>query len=223
MRKRTWCFVIVLSLFLMLFVASSSWAQAPTQLIVVRASNNTIWKMTCANLTCSGWTQISGMFALQPTLTYDQDLEAYVLIGVSAGNTIWRSTFDIWGDHNNDWVQLSGSTPSPVSVAGGPAVKAWARMNADGTINSCFLCSTDTFYTKRLGTGRYQVDFYDYKDGIHDRPRSAALDSHSSLVYTGTISMANRVGGDWDSAEVWVGTYDSTGAYADRPFTIIIY
>ena len=113
MRKRTWCFAIVLSLFLMLFVASSSWAQI-TSLHVARASNSTLWKMTCVYGSCSGWSQISGSFAAQPTLSYDPAWGRFILMGVSTSGAIWRSTFDgLTGAFNNDWVQLSGTSNSP--------------------------------------------------------------------------------------------------------------
>jgi hypothetical protein len=109
---------ILLSLLFVLSTFALSWAEVPTSLIVVRADNNTLWKMTCLNDACSLWSQISGYFAQQPTLSWDENLRKYVLIGVSTVGTIWRSTFNADGSHNDDWVQLAGSTPSPVAVAG---------------------------------------------------------------------------------------------------------
>jgi hypothetical protein len=105
-------------LFFILVSFAVSWAENPTSLIVVRASNNTLWKATCDGTTCSSWSLISGQFAQQPTLTWDEKLRKYVLIGVSTVGTIWMSTFNADGSHNDNWVQLSGSTPSPVAVAG---------------------------------------------------------------------------------------------------------
>ncbi len=109
---------ILLSLLFVLSTFAISWAEDPTSLIVVRASNNTLWKATCDGTTCSLWSLISGQFAQQPTLTWDEKLRKYVLICVATTGTIWMSTFNADGSHNDNWQQLAGDTPSPVAVAG---------------------------------------------------------------------------------------------------------
>jgi len=92
-----------------------------TNLTVVRHKDNTIWKMTCNGMDdCSAWTQISGKFSVQPTLTWDPSIQQYILIGIGNNKaSIWRSTFNGDGTWNNDWTKITGASPSPVAVAGG--------------------------------------------------------------------------------------------------------
>jgi hypothetical protein len=77
--------------------------------------------MACEGIdTCSSWTQISGRFSVQPTLTWDPSIQKYILIGIGNNLTsIWRSTFNGEGTWNNDWENITGASPSPVAVAGG--------------------------------------------------------------------------------------------------------
>ncbi len=95
-----------------------------TTLTVVRHSDNTIWKMTCEGTSnCSVWTQIGGALSAAPTLTWDPEIQKYILIGIgNDGSSIFRSTFEADGTWNNDWVMIgSGATgsPSPVAVTVG--------------------------------------------------------------------------------------------------------
>jgi hypothetical protein len=96
-------------------------ALAQTNLTVVRHADNTLWKMTCDGTTsCSSWTKISGRFSVQPTLTWDPAIQKYILIGIGNDKTsIWRGTFEPDGTWNNDWTLITGTSPSPVAVAGG--------------------------------------------------------------------------------------------------------
>jgi len=95
--------------------------QSITNLTVVRHVDNTLWSMACEGTgTCSLWTQISGGFSVQPTLTWDPSIQKYILMGIGNDQaSIWRSTFDAEGTWNNDWTKLTGASPSPVAVAGG--------------------------------------------------------------------------------------------------------
>jgi len=102
--------------------AVAGWAQ--TNLTVVRHNDNTLWKMTCDGTSnCSAWTQITGGFSVQPTLTWDPAINKYILIGIgNNGSSIWRSTFNADATWNNDWALVgTGATgsPSPVAVTGG--------------------------------------------------------------------------------------------------------
>jgi hypothetical protein len=102
--------------------AVAGWAQ--TNLTVIRKSDNSIWKRTCDGLTnCSAWTQIGGLFSVQPTLTWDPSIQKYILIGIGNNQTnIWRTTFDADGKWEGVWVNItgtSGGSPSPVAVTGG--------------------------------------------------------------------------------------------------------
>ncbi len=116
MKKIVLAFFLCLSLILL--GVSIGFAD-PSHLVVVRASNSTLWAMTCNGTSCSAWTSISGTFASQPTLIWDEDTQRYYLYGVSSANTIWRSSFNADGSYNNDWAQIGGSTPSPVAATGG--------------------------------------------------------------------------------------------------------
>jgi hypothetical protein len=120
MRKRNLGLSIVLSLVFVATLALPCWAIAPsTQLHIVRASDGSLWKMTCIGLTCSGFTSFPGNFASQPSVTWDESIKRYVLIGIAVGGSIWRSTFDAYGTFQDDWVTIPGNASSPVGSASG--------------------------------------------------------------------------------------------------------
>jgi hypothetical protein len=52
-------------------------------------------------------------------------------------------------------------------------VKAWAQINADGTIIACWRCNKDPTETTRIGNGHYLVDFTPLSSDIRGTPRSA--------------------------------------------------
>jgi hypothetical protein len=57
------------------------------------------------------------MFAYQPTVTWDEATQEWVVVGTAAGGSIWMGTFDRQGNFNNDWQPLPGLTPSPAGVS----------------------------------------------------------------------------------------------------------
>jgi hypothetical protein len=100
-------------------------------------------------------------------------------------------------------------------------VKAWAQINADGTIAACWRCNTSTAETNRITTGQYEVDFTPLSTDITGRPRLAALDGHTtSTVTDGTITLADRSG---DPSSVFLRSHDQAGNFADKPFVLMIY
>lgn len=109
----------ILSLCLVLLSFSISFAADPSGLIIVRASDNSLWKATCDGLTCTDFTNFPGMFGSQPAVYWDENIQRYVLWGRATDSTIWRSTFDRLGIFNNDWVSIPGLTASPLGAAGG--------------------------------------------------------------------------------------------------------
>jgi hypothetical protein len=119
-----------------------------------------------------------------------------------------------------DTIRRNRMDESVAGLNGNGMVKAWARINADGTIASCWRCNTDTSQTRNYGTGYYEVDFTPLSTDISGRPRSAVLDILLAGSTTGMISVANRSG---DPSSVFVYTLDIDGNPADRPFTLIIY
>jgi hypothetical protein len=100
-------------------------------------------------------------------------------------------------------------------------VKAWAQINADGTIDSCWRCNTDTAETQRLNAGQYEVDFTPLGTDISGRPRSAILNNPGAgNPAAGVIALADR---STDPSSIFVGTADTDGVDSDRPFVLIIY
>jgi len=116
MRTNSLGLTVLLSLLLVCTIVSVSFALS--NLIVVRAADDSLWKSTCDGSTCTGFTSFPGRFRQQPTVTYDEVLAAWVIVGVASDNTIWRATFDYLGNFNNDWARIPGSTPSPVGMSG---------------------------------------------------------------------------------------------------------
>jgi hypothetical protein len=121
---------------------------------------------------------------------------------------------------DNDTIKLNKMDESVAGLNGNGMVKAWARINADGTIASCWRCNTDTNETRNVSAGAYEVDFTPLSTDISGRPRSAVLDMLSAGSTTGMISVADRGG---DVSSVFVYTLDTDGTPTNRPFTLIIY
>ncbi|MGH8583327.1 MAG: hypothetical protein ACREWG_11195 [Gammaproteobacteria bacterium] len=113
-------------------------------------------------------------------------------------------------------LRLRGDTTNPLS--GNGIVKAWARINANGTVESCYRC--DPFDTQRLNEGDYEVSFRPLATDIRGRPRLATIDTFGGISLVGEISLADRVG---QADEVFVQTANSSGIDADRPFVLVIF
>lgn len=116
--KKRW---LVISIPLLgLLGASGSFAAEPDQLIVVRSSDNTLWKATCTALVCSSFSKIPGLFLSQPTVTWSEHVQRWFVWGTGTDSRVWRASFDRLGAFLNDWsVPVAGSTPSPPAAAGG--------------------------------------------------------------------------------------------------------
>jgi hypothetical protein len=142
MEKRNFILIILLTLFLMFTSFTMSYAQ-PSQLAIVRASDNSLWKATCTGLTCTGFTSFPGMFGSQPAVTWDENIQRYVVWGRASDGSIWRSTFNSVGTFMNDWVSIPGSTPSPVAVAGSDLVRAGVSSIDKGAPIDIATLSTD--------------------------------------------------------------------------------
>jgi hypothetical protein len=117
---------------------------------------------------------------------------------------------------------IKGCTPGVrnTGLAGDGFVKGWARINADGTIASCYNCNPDTNETRKISTGAYEVDFTPLGDDVTGRPRSATLDNLSGSAPQGEIGVADRSG---DSSSVFVATRDDGGTFTDKSFVVVIY
>jgi hypothetical protein len=100
-------------------------------------------------------------------------------------------------------------------------VKAWAQINADGTIEACWRCNTDTNETRRFNTGAYEVDFTPLAPDITGRPRSATIDNlGGGDAPIAVLYLADR---DGDPSSVFVDTNNLAGANLDAPFVLTIY
>lgn len=105
--------------------------------------------------------------------------------------------------------------PRPVAVGG---VYAWARINSNGTVLSCFRCDTNPAQTQKIATGQYEVAFL---VGIAGRPRLASYDTHGTFfVIPGGLSLADRSG---DPTSVAIRTSAADGTATDRSFTIFVF
>jgi hypothetical protein len=98
-------------------------------------------------------------------------------------------------------------------------VKAWANINADGTIAACWRCNTDPSETLRTGTGVYQVDFTPLSTDITGRPRSAVI-SGAGVFPQAVIRVADI---DDDASALNIATNAPGGGLVDVPFVLIIY
>jgi hypothetical protein len=124
----------------------------PVLLLVVRGLDGTVWKMTCDEVTCSPWVQFFGILAYQPTVTWDEAKQEWVVVGIAPDNTIWMATFDKQGNFNDNWSQLPGASPSPLGLSGSyyggvpiGAVIDWWRPNPSWAIPSGFaICDGST-------------------------------------------------------------------------------
>ena len=197
MRKRNLGLSIVMSLVFVATLALPCWAIAPaTQLHVGRASDGSLWKMTCIGLSCSGFTSFPGNFASQPSITWDESIKRYVLVGVASGGSIWRSTFDAYGTFQDDWVNLPGVVASPLGSAGGDIFESQVWYSS----------TTNTTY---IGTG-----CTNYSGG------SVTIDAPSSgviVVEADVMVSIDHTNGTQDSAIITIGenTTDCSGSAAN--------
>jgi hypothetical protein len=101
-------------------------------------------------------------------------------------------------------------------------VKAWAQINADGTVAACWRCNTDPAETSRLNTGSYEIDFTPLATDITGRPRSATV-SGIGIVPVASIRAVDRTTPPDDSTVHIFTENPATGGRIDAPFVLIIY
>jgi hypothetical protein len=151
------------------------------------------------------------------------DIKASITLEEAAKNARLRVSNDL-GDNA---VELNGNHANATNLFSNDAadsnglVKAWAQINADGTIAACWRCNTDIAETRLSTVGNYEVDFTPLAPDISGRPRSATIDIHDATsAASGMIDLADRAG---DPSSVFVSTSDPAGVSANRPFLLIIY
>ncbi len=118
MSKKLFAVVFMVSAILTLSGITSSWAEDPSQLIVIRGADDSIWKKTCVGDTCTSFAKIPGTFASPLTIVYDEVLQKYVAWGRASNDSIWRATFSKSGAFDNNWAQVAGNT-NPCAYLGG--------------------------------------------------------------------------------------------------------
>ena len=101
---------------LIILVTSVSYADNVSTLVVIRAADDSLWKSTCLGGTCSSFTLFPGRFGSQPTVTWDEAINKYVLIGTASNTQVYRSTFSPDGTFDNNWTYIGASSASPPGV-----------------------------------------------------------------------------------------------------------
>jgi hypothetical protein len=123
--------------------------------------------------------------------------------------------------NNATAVSLDGSSGNVTNLFSNEAdqsnglVKAWARINFDGTIDACWRCNTDPNETRRVIAGAYEVDFTPLATDIMGRPLSGSIVNSS-------LGMVVLVNDSTDPSSVVARTF-STSGIEDRSFVVIVY
>lgn len=162
----------LLTFLLLLSIVAVGWAASnPSELVIVRASDDSLWKATCIASSCTGFTKFPGLFASQPTVVWDEVLSQYVVWGRASNSTIWRSTFSSDGIFNNDWVSIPGLTSSPLAAAGSNFKYPWGNWANKGSIavntitTDCANMQTLTSISVTPPANSYQI--LAFTDGIY--------------------------------------------------------
>jgi hypothetical protein len=153
------------------------------------------------------------------------DLKANLVVGGNTGNGRLR----LRNDDRDTGVELratDGNVTNLFSNAEDESnglVKAWAKINSDGTIAACWRCNTDPNETRRTATGLYEVDFTPLATDITGRPRSATVSGIGNVAQ----AVIRVVDIDADASAVNVSTSNATvpppGNGVNAPFVVIIY
>lgn len=125
----------------------------------------------------------------------------------------------IYDNTDTETFRVNGQTGSATNtLSGNGLVKAWARINANGSVLSCWRCDpTETF---RLAEGSYIVSFAPLGLNLHGRPRSAIVDSHTTGVsLPGVVRLANS---ESTTVHALTGSLPLADS-ADRAFTVFIF
>ena len=137
--------------------------------------------------------------------------------------------------HGNTTFQVAGDsgTASQV-VSGNGLVKAWAKINADGTVHSCWNCNPDPLETRLCcdGLAHYEVDFL--LGDISTRPyllvtgpHTAVLDSpfgpFSQQVVPIVIAAVTPRFGDTSSLYVQLADLNNTNLRHLEDFTVFVF
>ena len=101
---------------------------------------------------------------------------------------------------------------------GNGAVKAWAKIFPNGTIDSCWRCNPDTGETRLLAAGLYEIDFL--VGDISERPCVVSPGAHTA---TNNADRNVECYDSTDTSSKSVEANDLASNSANGAFTIIIY
>ena len=119
-------------------------------------------------------------------------------------------------------INLDGATGNAQQqLAGSGFVKGWARINRNGTIASCYRCNSSTTATRRLETGRYEVDF-NFATDISSRPWVCSV-GHGGNTEDMLVDEIGCLGRGGDPSSVYVAIENDAGTAVDREFTIVVF
>lgn len=152
-------------------------------------------------------------------LTVDLDgSSARILLG----DTTRPGEFRMFDNAGSAAIELDADTGDVTNpLFGDGLVKAWCRINADGTFDSGFRCNSSVAETRKLsGTGTYEVDFTPLSSAISDRPHVVSCSDGGFLVSCEEITSVRRNG---DASSLFVRTLNSDGIEVDSAFTVVIF
>jgi len=229
MKKRQVGLMVFGFLFFVLLSFGLSWAQnPPTMLIVVRGMDDSLWKMTCDEGSCSPFSSFPGLLAYQPSVTWDEATQEWVVVGTASDNTIWMSTFNKQGNFNDDWHSLPGLTPSPAGVSSslykmGGDIKTDRWLNSDtntfigvgvaGAGNLTHSSSIEGWYNTAFG---YQSLYSNTTGYRNTASGTAALGSNTTGYHntaSGAFALNSNTTGYYNSASGSDALFSNTEGY----------
>jgi hypothetical protein len=167
--------------------------------------------------------KVCGRLDLSSPCVSNSDMKPSIVLGGSSGDGRLRIRDDakVTGVDLRDNGNVTNLFDNDQSRSNG-LIKAWAKINEDGTIAACWRCNKDPNETRRQSEGDYEVDFTPLGDDINGRPRSASV-SGDGMVPQALIRAIDRTTPP-DFSTIHIFTHDpATGALADAPFVLIIY
>ena len=103
-------------------------------------------------------------------------------------------------------------------------VKAWARINEDGSVHSCWRCNTDPAETLLVFPGFYFVDFTPLAADLRGRPFVGFARQNNEGGNThGIVVDGGIAGSDFSKFSIGVFNPSGSGAFISNDFTIVIF
>ena len=144
------------------------------------------------------------------------DIRANLTLGGSTGD----GRLQLQDDARVQGVQLRATTGNVINRFSNEEdqsnglVKAWAQINADGTIAACWRCNTDTAETRRFSPGNTRSTSHRSPPTSPDgRGQQRSTTSGDGTEDPGSITLADR---EFDASSVYVNTTDADGTESNR-------